>query len=335
MVIDIIDIVFTYVDFNDVKWINKKNKDMLECNKVVVNNNHYNSNLNEIKYAVRSIEKYFKNNYRHIYFVTNNGKLPSCFSENHNLIPIHYETLVGTTSYNSNTIESHLHKIPGLSEYYLYFNDDTIINKKLYMQDLITIDDKLIWYSESNIFVNIVNQYPIVGEIIDLKDGGCNISRQKIYKLLKLDKIPTPISHSPKMFKKSLVERFCNKFSRQINDQVHRKFRSSDDFCFIFAFCFYYEKKKLLDYRNNFKTKILIQFDNETISKIVNGNNFINYTLDDNIDDSNFICVEDYRKDNNIDIYCKQILDDMFPLSCKYEKKNNIRKQNSYKIMIH
>ena len=319
----IIDIVFTWVDFNDVNWIKKKKRDGLEYNEVV-NTNRYNSNLNEIKYAVRSIEKYFKNNYRNIYFVTNNGKLPNCFSENDNLIPLCYEELLGTTSYNSITIESCLHKIPGLSEYYLYFNDDMILNKKLYMQDLITSDGKLIWYSESNNFIKLANQYPFIGDIIELQDGGCNLARQKIYKLLKLDKTPIPISHSPKIFKKSLVERFCNKFSTQINNQMYRKFRSSDDFCFIDAFCFYYEKKNLLEYSNKFKTKILIQFDHVNISKILNCIIDISDILY-NINNSKFICVEDYRKDNNIDIYCKQILDDIFPLSCKYEK-NNIRK---------
>ena len=192
------------------------------------------------------------------------------------------------------------------------------------MQDLITSDGKLIWYSESNNFIKLANQYPFIGDIIELQDGGCNLARQKIYKLLKLDKTPIPISHSPKIFKKSLVERFCNKFSTQINNQMYRKFRSSDDFCFIDAFCFYYEKKNLLEYSNKFKTKILIQFDHVNISKILNCIIDISDILY-NINNSKFICVEDYRKDNNIDIYCKQILDDIFPLSCKYEK-NNIRK---------
>ena len=75
--IDKIDIVFTWVDYKDKEWIKKKNQDAIKCNNNVMhNNNRYNSYLNEIKYAVRSIEKYFKNKYRNIYFVTNTGKLP-------------------------------------------------------------------------------------------------------------------------------------------------------------------------------------------------------------------------------------------------------------------
>jgi hypothetical protein len=312
--IDKIDIVFTWVDFNDVKWNKKRKKDMIECKKVN-NNNRFNSNLNEIKYAVRSIEKYFKNKYRNIYFVTNTGKIPSFLKSCENLIPIYDEELLGTTSYNSCTIESCLHKIPGLSEYYLYFNDDMIISKELHIKDLITSDGKLIWYSESNKIINLVNNYPFISKIINFKDGGCNLSRQKTYSLLKLKETPKPISHSPKIFKKSLVEKFYHKFSKQIQDQMKRKFRSSDDFCLIDAFCFYYEKNKLLEYRNNFETKMLSQFDNIFMSNICN-----NILDTSNIKNCNFICVEDYRENNNIDEYCKKILDDVFPSPCKYEK---------------
>ena len=194
----IIDIVFTWVDYKNKEWIKKKNQDSIKCNNIVKynNNNRYNSNLNEIKYAIRSIEKYFKNKYRNIYFVTNTSKLPGFLKHNTNLIPIHDETLLGTTCYNSCTIESCLHKIPGLSEYYLYFNDDMILNKKLHINDFITSDGKPIWYFESNKIINIVNKYPFISKIYNFKDGGCNLSRQKTYKLLKLDKIPRPISPS-------------------------------------------------------------------------------------------------------------------------------------------
>jgi len=319
--IDKIDIIFTWVDYKDEEWIKKKNQDSIKCNNNVKhnNNNRYNSSLNEIKYAVRSIEKYFKNKYRNIYFVTNTGKLPSFLKPFANLIPIHYEMLLGTTCYNSFTIESCLHKIPGLSEYYLYFNDDMILNKKLYMKDLITKDGKMIWYSESNIIINMLSAHPNLIKIFKIQDGGCGLAREKTYKVLKLDRTPKPIAHSPRIFKKSLVNIFSNKFSKQLNEQMHRKFRSSDDFCFIDAFCFYFEKNKLLEYRHDYKTKILCQFDNAMLSKICNSIFDIFDTC--SIKDCNFICVEDGRKNDKVDKYCNKILDDILQFSCKYEIK--------------
>lgn len=315
----IIDIVFTWVDHSDKEWIKKKNQDaknVINYNPKYDGNNRYNSNLNEIIYAVRSIEKYFKNKYRNIFFVTNTGKLPKFFKKCKNLIPIHYEDLVGTTSYNAYTIETCLHKIPDLSEYYLYFNDDMMLNKKLYIKDLITDDGTLIWYSESNIIFNtlqnLYTRYPFMNNIINLKDGGVILTRKRTYELLKLNKTPKPIAHSPRIFKKSLVEKCIDTFSKQVNKQMHIKFRSSDDFAFIDAFCFYYEKNNLLEYRHDYETKILCQFDNVIISKIMNN-------IVDDINNCKFICVEDGREGYKIDKYCKEILDDLFPFPCKYE----------------
>ena len=314
----IIDIVFTWVDHTDKEWMKKKKQDAIECNAKYNVNNRYNSNLNEIIWAIRSIEKYFKNKYRNIFFVTNAGKLPKFFKKCKNLIPIHDEDLVGTTSYNSCTIETCLHKIPDLSEYYLYFNDDMMLNKNLHIKDLITDDGKLIWYSESNKlfnnFMKIYSCYPFMNKVFNLKDGGCIIARNKTNKLLKLNKPPKPIAHSPRIFKKSLVEKFIDVFSKQINEQRHRKFRSSEDFCFVDAFCFYFEKNNLLEYRDDYETKILCQFDNIVISKIMNN-------IVDDINNCKFICVEDYREGYEIDEYCKEILDDLFPFPCKYEIK--------------
>ena len=39
----------------------------------------------------------------------------------------------------------------------------------------------------------------------------------------------------------------------------------------------------------------------------------------DDINDCKFICVEDGREGYEIDEYCKEILDELFPFPCKYE----------------
>ena len=102
-----------------------------------------------------------------------------------------------------------------------------MLNKNLHIKDLITDDGKLIWYSESNKlfnnFMKIYSCYPFMNKVFNLKDGGCIIARNKTNKLLKLNKPPKPIAHSPRIFKKSLVEKFIDVFSKQINEQRHRK----------------------------------------------------------------------------------------------------------------
>lgn len=308
-----IDIVFTYVDSTDKEWLRSKNKEKSEFLKQKQTeddgyNNSFDSSLEEIRYSVRSIVKYFKNNYRNIYFVTNNGKLPKFLKSDKRLIPILYSQLLGTTSYNSNTIETCLHKIPGLSEYYLYFNDDMMITRNLKLSDLIK-DGKPIWYKETSKFINLFNNWPILSKLYDFGDKGCNLARQKTYEIIGLKSTPKPISHSPRIFKKSMVMQFCKIFKKQIDEQFERKFRTKDDFCFVDAFCHYFRQKDKLVYSGKYKTNVLCQFDYNVLSRIYNW-----------IDDSKFLCVEDMRQGHDIDEYCLYLLKSKYPIKCKYEK---------------
>lgn len=297
----ILDIIFTYVDHTDKKWLKQKLKD---CNIKNYKINLYNSDLNEIKYSVESIKKYFKNNYRNIYFITNNGKLPYCIDKQDNYIPILYSSLVGNRTYNSCSIETSLHKIDNLSEYYLYFNDDVLLGKKTYISDFIDKKtNKLIWYTESNKIINFANKFPIITKIFDFGDNGCNESRNNLYKKLNYKKNPPPIAHCPKIFKKSIVIEFSKIFNKQIKKQKKKLLRSSSDFPFCDAFCFYNLKKNNIIYSNKYNTLILCQYNNNLLSFLYNKN----ITKNDK-----FICIEDMRKKKYIDKNVLNILSKYF-----------------------
>lgn len=305
-----IDIIFTYVDSTDKKWNDLKTyeKNKIFNTEETSHTSLYDSSLEETKFSLRSIKKYLNINYRNIYFVTNNGKLPSFLKKSPRFIPILYSDLLGNTSYNSFTIETCLHKIKGLSEYYLYFNDDMILMNNLNIHDLITTDGKPIWYSESSLFIKAANKMPFLTKIFNLNDGGCNLARQRTYKQIGLNYKPNPISHSPRMFKKSLVIEFYNKFKSYLDEQYNRKFRSADDFCFIDAYCHYFNKINKLKYSHKYKTCILCQFDSELVSKLYNW-----------VDDSMFLCVEDMRNNHKIDKQCVNILNNLFGTPTQYE----------------
>jgi hypothetical protein len=300
----IIDIVYTYVDFNDKKWLKQKIKDCNIKNKEKLNY-RYNSNLEEIKYSVYSVEKYFKNKFRNIYFVTNNGKLPKCITPKDTYIPILDSELVGYRNYNSTVIEANLHKIKGLSEYYLYFNDDMILMKKLKISDFIDKNtNKLIWYKETNKLFNLATiKSNIVSSILKIftkADSGTIESRNRIYKMLKIDN-NSQMGHNPRIFKKSMVEKLCNKFKTEINKNIDRIIRSEKDFPFSDAFLFYFLKKNNIIFTDKYKTKILVQFDNKIISRLYN-----------HMCDYHFLCIEDTRDKNEIDKNVKRLLDKKF-----------------------
>ena len=254
-----------------------------------------------------SIEKYFKD-FRNIYFITNNGKLPPCIEVKKNYIPILDYDLVGNRTYNSNSIETSLHKIEGLSEYYLYLNDDFLLAKPTSISDFIDEKTKkLIWYEESSMIHKFFNKYPKINKIWNKlfrkHDHIVSIARNKLYKKLNYKKKPNQIGHCPRMFKKSMVIDFYENFKEEIEYQKKQIVRSENDFPFVDAFCFYYLQKNELIFRSNLNTLILNQFDFKLISKIVNKKISNKY---------HFICIQDLRKDLDIDKNVLEIISNYF-----------------------
>ena len=126
-----IDFVYLWVDGNDPKWIAKRNACIGEPSKDEKNcKGRYVSN-DELKYSLRSLEKYAPW-IRKIFIVTDN-QVPEWLDTTHPKIQIvdHTEILPAEClpCFNSVIIEHHLHKIPGLSEHFLYGNDDMYFNK--------------------------------------------------------------------------------------------------------------------------------------------------------------------------------------------------------------
>ena len=87
--------------------------------------------IDELKYSLRSVSQYLPW-IRHIFIVTDN-QIPSWLNTNHPKIKIVDHTDFIPQEYlplfNSVAIETYLHKIPNISEYFLYANDDMFVNR--------------------------------------------------------------------------------------------------------------------------------------------------------------------------------------------------------------
>eukprot|EP01029_Cantina_marsupialis_P028316 TRINITY_DN775_c0_g8_i1.p1 TRINITY_DN775_c0_g8~~TRINITY_DN775_c0_g8_i1.p1 ORF type:complete len:956 (-),score=249.19 TRINITY_DN775_c0_g8_i1:43-2514(-) len=93
---------------------------------------------NELIYSIRSIE-HFAPWIRNIYLVTN-GQIPSWIDLDHPRIRlVTHEEIFPDSSvlpvYSSPAIEANLHNIKGLSERFLYFNDDVMLGAEVWPED--------------------------------------------------------------------------------------------------------------------------------------------------------------------------------------------------------
>lgn len=137
-----IDIVIPWVDGSDPAWIKEKNKYM--SNQQVVadaNNDLRYQNWDNVQYIFRGIEK-FMPWVNCVFFITW-GHLPEWLNidcsklrivKHEDFIPQKY-----LPTFNINVIETNLHRIDGLSDNYIYFNDDMFplqcIEEEYYFQN--------------------------------------------------------------------------------------------------------------------------------------------------------------------------------------------------------
>lgn len=242
-----IDFVVDWVDGSDAEWL--ENRNLYAKEKVDIDDVRY-RDWGLLKYWFRAIEKNapWVNK---IYFVTC-GQKPDWLNENNSKI-----ILVDHTDYidkkflptfNSNAIELPIYKIKGLSEHFVFFNDDFYLNSPVIEEDFfdkkgipldsgvlspqIPIKNSVTHITTNN--VQIVNKYfsrsdiiRHLGNFINLKYGKQNIKTLATLpwsQILGFHDFHTPIS-----FQKKVFSTVWEKESNALTETVKHKFRTNDD----------------------------------------------------------------------------------------------------------
>lgn len=115
------DIVITYVNGNDPVW----QKDYEKFTKVPVMEKRF-RDWGTLQYLLRGIEKHMPFIRKVFLVVSHRSQIPEWVDES-NLNVVLHEDFVPQEylpTFNCNTLEMNLHRIKGLDEQYLYFNDD-------------------------------------------------------------------------------------------------------------------------------------------------------------------------------------------------------------------
>lgn len=151
--IEYIDIVYMWVNGQDKRWQRKTGQPV----------NSRNRNNDELKYSLRSLDKYLKWHKGRIIIVTPN-QVPEWIKvhphgrvhiiDQNSIIP---RTEIGThddtITSNSFYIEAHLCNIPGLSENFIYINDDCMIAAPMKPSDFFKYNGKQfipVYYNTTN-----------------------------------------------------------------------------------------------------------------------------------------------------------------------------------------
>src|SRR5690606_15699624 len=221
-----VDVVFTWVNDQDPHWKNKKREALKEyCEFTEFSNNDARfENHNELFYSVNSVLKYLTW-VRNIYIVTDN-QLPIILEENEKIKIVDHLDIIDKKylpTYNSHVIEANLHKIEGLSENFIYFNDDVFVAKPLEKSHFFRKNQiASIFVSEKNIY--------------DMEKRGVITPTLRAYKncipLIKKRygiEVRNALVHTYIPLKKSMYQKAWNYYEKEIESFLKNKLRDKND----------------------------------------------------------------------------------------------------------
>lgn len=124
-----IDFVVTWLDSNDPKWQEDFRKFKVTTTTADQSKARY-RDWDFFRYWFRAVEKYAP--WVHKVYVITNGKFPDWINpDNPQLVLVKHSDYIPEQflpTFNSRTIEFYMNRIKGLSEHFVYFNDDMYLN---------------------------------------------------------------------------------------------------------------------------------------------------------------------------------------------------------------
>ncbi len=234
-----IDAVITWVDGNDERH-KKKMLPFIE-EKKLLNLKEFRTRfdqVDEIKYTVDSILK-FAPFIRNIYIVTDN-QIPSFLKHetdqlkysnvsivDHKIIFSDNEAYLPT--FNCRPIETRLYKIPGLSEHFIYFNDDMFLINPTTPSDFFingypVLRGKWKKFDENRLSKKIANKF-----FNNKKLDNHRLAQQKGAKIVGFKKY-YKFHHAPYSLRKSTFENFFNSNKAVEIENIRYKFRNLNQY---------------------------------------------------------------------------------------------------------
>ena len=315
-----VDIVYLWCDSSDNTWLSKKN-DALKAYAEPLNQDAVNYcrfvNNDELKYSLRSLEKYapWINN---IYIVTDN-QVPKWLDTNNPKIHIvnHSEILPDDAlpTFNSVAIETGLHKIPGLAEHFLYANDDMFFGAPVSKDFFFSAEGKPIFRFSKRKIINKKYKHLY----------GYTISRA--YCLIK-EKFGKSIANFPHhnidAYRKSDIEKCYQEFRDEFEKTARQKFREKD--CIQRSIFGYYSIAQGLaegKVTNNFCARCKAYFSKNPLESILIELTATKFKKVDKIKACLF-CFNDSLKTTNEDRYkMQEYLQKEFSKPSEFEKPSN------------
>jgi hypothetical protein len=239
-----IDAVYTWVDGSDPGWLERK-RQRLEALGPEAARLHPSAtsavryrDRGELRYSLRSLQR-MAPFVRKIYLVTT-GQVPAWLDVEHpDLEIVRHDELFPNPdhlpTFSSRAIECHLHRIPGLSEHFLYFNDDIMLLRPTTPADFFDEQGRCIVY---------LDRRDVVWSEADRSyDLPVNTAARNSSRLLEAEfgyRIEKRVDHTPYALRKSVIEEIWERFPTELEFASSQPFRHPESVTLTFCLAPHY-----------------------------------------------------------------------------------------------
>ncbi len=225
-----IDAVFTWVDGSDPVWREKKNA-LLRARGVAVpadadNASRFQDN-DELRYALRAVAR-FAPWLRRVHLVTADQKPAWLNTETVNLVShadIFPPDLLPV--FSTRPIEFCVHRVPGLADHFLYFNDDFMLGRAVKPEDFFLPDGRpLVWAVRRG----EASMRALMG-----KEGAASSHASAVARSHKLiaerfgQNLPYTMRHFPKAMTRATADELWRVFPAEVAATLASPFRAPSD----------------------------------------------------------------------------------------------------------
>lgn len=319
---DRMDIVITYVDFTCPQWRQAYDTAFQTIYDPVVNTCDSATrtrfvNHGEIRFVLRSIDKYVPN-VRTVYLVVDDMlEVPSWLQ---NVTIVRHKDLFQEfadsclPTFNSQAIETVLHRIPGISDPFLYFNDDMFVGKPVSSSDLMRGGSVSVILSNHKSRRGVPNR----GEI------GFRCAWKNVNRLLDETVVVEPrykLEHAPYVVSPAIMEELWSEFYLDMERTIRSRFRSIHDINVSPALHPYFA---LYTGRGFVQTQLQVQTVYLDLSRKRETRNKLRIMK---TSAPHFFCLEDEDGGTESDGSMRQFLEELFSEQCRYESEDLAEQQ--------
>lgn len=236
-----IDVVFTWVDGADPKWMDNfiKWSQLDKVRFTKTNTKLRYESLDEIKYSIRSVEQNI-GWFNKIFIVTANQH-PDWINLSHpRLVLVSHSDIfpdinISLPNFNSYGIESVIHRIPDLSEHYIYFNDDMFIGQPLSYNFFFKEDGtpKMLYngknWTERTMTDLVRKKRALRNDMNGIQFEFVKMGTTKLIAEHFKNEQYGEYAHSPVSLTKTLMNKIEETFPEMMNNTRSTKFRNSEN----------------------------------------------------------------------------------------------------------